>query len=187
MSELNQRKGQARGLFEACCEDIKGLTARVEKALEKNAALRCAVPFSDALHCTFPSPAVGGAVVVMAADGSQIVPSRHDRVEFGVINTGIFRMETGGDAANPPTEIINSRLLYGDDLEAHGKPINEDLIALWRDLDERRNLVEMAARETLPVAALTDGPLELYQEPKQQEEFTALFQDYLFEMRKMAS
>lgn len=186
ISELNQRVDQARGVFEASSGKIEWLTERVEKTLDKNVGLRCAVPCSEPLDQTAQAADKDGAYVILAADGSQIVPSRHERVEFGVINTGIFRMEVGDALPKPPDEIIQSRILYGDDLENQGRAVTEDLIALWRDLDERRILAELAARETLPVIALTDGPLELYQEPKQQEEFASLFQDYLFELRKLA-
>ncbi|NPV75689.1 MAG: DNA double-strand break repair nuclease NurA [Anaerolineae bacterium] len=187
LSELKQRIDQASELLKASANEIERLTERVEKALAKNIGLRCAVPCCEPLDQTTPAKNIPGAHVILAADGSQIAPSRHDRVEFGVINTGVFRMEAGGSFPKPPDEIIHSRLLFGDDLEYKGRKVTEDLIALWRDLDERRVLAELAAQEDLPVVALTDGPLELYQEPKQQEEFASLFQDYLLELGKLAA
>jgi len=187
LSELHKRIDQARVLFKASSGEVERLTEQVEKALNKNPGLRCAVPCSEPLDQRTQPADIKEAYVSLAADGSQITPSRHDRVEFGVINTGIFRMEAGGAFPKPPDEITHSRLLYGEELEYQGRVVSEDLIALWRDLDERRLLAERAAKEALPVVALTDGPLELYQEPRQQEEFANLFQDYLMELRKLAA
>lgn len=186
-AEKARRVEQAGKLLKENCGNIPALVQRVEKALVKNPALRCAVPCEEPLDQTAPAGSLVGEYVVLAADGSQIVPSRHDAVEFGVINTGVFRMAAGGPPARAPVEITRTRLLYGDELENPARPVTDELVAIWRDLEERRFLVELAARESLPVFALTDGPLELYHEPRQQEEFADLFQSYLSQLSELTS
>lgn len=182
-----ERAENARRLLAELAGDLEFLQSRVAQALEKNSGLRCAVPYRERLDISGqPSPSKE-ALSILAADGSQIIPDRHGRVEFGVINIGVFSMVTGVLNPQPPQEITRSRLLYGKEMEQPGGMINEGLLSLWRDLDERRTLAELAARQTLPVVALTDGPLELYREPRQQEEFSGFFQDYLDELGRLAS
>lgn len=184
--EKEKRLEQARILFNEYSGDNAALIERVDKATVHNPGLRCAVPDLEPIQFTgLPSEKIG-KYVIFAADGSQIVPSRHDRVEFGVINTGVFRMTAGDDPAQKPTEITRTRLLYGNDLENGGKPVTDDLVAMWRDLEERSILAELVSLETWTVFTLTDGPLELYHEPRQQEEFADLFQNYISELFKMA-
>lgn len=168
------------------------LRQMVQDAASVNNHLRCAIPGDEALSAAVNPPSTAGNLVLLAADGSQINPSRHDAVQFGVINVGVFRMRIGN--AEPPSEITSTQLLAGDELFAEGSdPIpleafdmSEELIALRRDLNERRLLAELAQGEEPPVLALTDGPLELFREPRSSGEYDRAFEEYLVELRRLS-
>ena len=51
-------------------------------------------------------------------------------------------------------------------------------MALKRDLAERQVLAALAKHETIPTVALTDGPLELFREPKGMPEFEQELKKY---------
>ena len=172
--QVNQTAGQ---LLEQYAGRPADLTALVNKVLEKNSRLRCARPLEEALTFAGYPAEQNQAVVVLAADGSQIQPSRHESVQFGLINTGAFRMVPGSGQA--PQEFTRSRLLYEEDLYTSQGMVTEEDIALRRDLYERQMLGELAAKESLPVVALTDGPLELFHDPNERPEFRQAFKQYL--------
>ncbi|MDR3576508.1 MAG: DNA double-strand break repair nuclease NurA [Anaerolineaceae bacterium] len=182
--KLREKRQQAENLLQACSDRLEELIRRVEQAVSHNSALRCAVPVEESLtFASLPQP-IQGSIVLLAADGSQVNPSRHDPVEFGVINIGAIRIIPG--QAEPPLEITRSTLLYQDALYSEAGPLTEEIVALRRDLNERKMLAELAAKEELPVVALTDGPMELFREPKENKEFRESFKDYLQALRQLA-
>jgi hypothetical protein len=163
---------------------LEELEALRERATNLNPGLRCARPGSEALTYRATAPLLDTPIVLLAADGSQINPDRHDQIEFGVINTGAFRLQPGSH--EPPREIIRTELLYGDELRSGAGQVTEEIVAMRRDSAERILLAELAAAETLPVVTLTDGQLELYREPAQTQEFTELFARYKEALRELA-
>jgi hypothetical protein len=175
---------QARRLVEAWSERIDALQTLINQAVNKNNRLRCALPVSECLACSFEATPSLIDLVVLAADGSQITPNHHDAVQFGLINTGAVRMCPGSGKALE--EFTDSKLLYFKDLFNDRGPVTEEDIALRRDLAERQVLVELAQKETLPVITLTDGPLELFREPSERPEFQSSFKKYLDTLREMA-
>jgi len=157
----------------------------VDRAAESDQYLRCARPLNEALdYCQPPPPSIPD-VILLAADGSQINPSRHDAVQFGLVNAGAIRMQPG--SARAPQEIIRSLLLYSDDLFTRQGPVSEEEVALRRDLFERRLLAELAEEESLPVVALTDGPLELFREPHQSPALKQAFKDFQAALARLAT
>jgi hypothetical protein len=102
-----------------------------------------------------------------------------------VINVGAIRMQPG--QAVTPGETTRSLLLYDDPLQTSAGSLTEETVALRRDIGERLLLADLAAAETLPTAALTDGPLELYREPKELEEYQSLFSEYQKVLGTLAS
>jgi len=75
-------------------------------------------------------------------------------------------------------------LIDDDALYTHGGMISEDLVALLRDVREREVLAELVKLEhihdpCLPIVTLTDGPLELYHEPRKDPNFDEQFAKYL--------
>jgi hypothetical protein len=115
---------------------------------------------------------------IIAADGSQINPSRHARVEFCVINVGVVKMVRGSGQA--PEISTQSQLLdYDAVFLPGGGMISEGMVALKRDLREREALAELAGEVQTPAISMTDGPLELYHEPQETAEFTRTLDRYL--------
>jgi hypothetical protein len=182
---LQRLRRQAMDLFQSNASRLGELRRLVEQAAEINPNLRCARPEDENLDFRAPTPSLQSGSTLLAADGSQINPDRHDAVEFSVINVGALRIQPGQGLA--PQEITRSHLLYGDDLRtASGGPLTEDVVALRRDLNERRLLVELASQEAPPVVTLTDGPLELFHQPQEEKEFRESFNAYLGVLRRLA-
>lgn len=186
---IEQKKSEAQELFDACTSDPEELLRRAREAIRLNPRLRTGLPGNEALTLARSAPALPERLLILAADGSQIQPDRHAPVEFGLINVGIYRLAIG--SSQPPREIIHSKLLDWDDLNPPEGRLNEEIIALERDLSERRALALQAQKESdeqpgLLTVSLTDGPLELYGDPKEQRLYEEKFRDYLKELRSLA-
>jgi hypothetical protein len=115
---------------------------------------------------------------VLAADGSQINPSRHTRVEFCVINVGLVKM-VRGSGLTPEIHTQSQLLDYDALFLPRGGMISEGMVALKRDLREREALVDLAGELTHPAVSMTDGPLELYREPQETRDFSQTLDQYL--------
>lgn len=165
---------------------LEELSRRVEWAVEINSRLRCALPAGEALDACFPLPNLPQPGVILAADGSQINPNHHDPVAFGVVNVGVIRIVP--DSGQAPREIIRSHLLSIEELDPPEGPIGEEVVALMRDLSERRIMAELvhAEPDTGQVLTLTDGPLELYFEAKDSARYKELLKDYLDALDQLA-
>jgi hypothetical protein len=129
----------------------------------------------EALTTHLPAVKNTRSCTIVAADGSQINPDPHDSVLFGLVNLGFFIMQPG--SGQVPRELTYTDLLYGEDVQTPAGLASEDLIALRRDVGERKKLSEIAINFPAPVITLTDGPLELYHEPRQ--EYRGEFDLYL--------
>jgi hypothetical protein len=174
---MKELRAQASTLFVQIGAELDTLAQLVDRAADMNPRLRCANPAGEILYQTFPAPALEPGYTLLAADGSQINPDRHAQVEFGAINVGAICMRPGQGQA--PEERVRSQVMFHDALyTASGNPLTDDLLALMRDLAERRELVEMARSQPGPVVALTDGPLELYRDAKASHEFREEFDKY---------
>ncbi len=162
-------------------EDLRALVTR---AAAVNESLRCAIPLNEPLDRAFPPPASAPPYVLLAADGSQASPSRHQAVEFGLINTGAIRLQPGQGVC--PTEITRSHLLNYDELFTPGGVISEEVLSLRRDVLEREVLADLAEEESGPLVTLTDGTIELFREPKESAEFSSAFARYLKALNRLA-
>jgi hypothetical protein len=171
--DLEQHRQQADQTLWKFAGKTDELCRLVERAVEAAPTLRCAQPVSEPLDTRCPLPATLPAATLLAADGSQVVPNPHGRVEYGVINVGVFQM--CADLETAPIERKLSTLLGHERIYSGGSLITEDGIAMLRDLEERNVLVELARGLPAPVIALTDGPLEIFSE----REFRESFQKYL--------
>ena len=89
-------------------------------------------------------------------------------------------------AGVPPSSLIKSRLLEVEELYTSEGLITEAKVALLRDLSERQALVDLAQNEPAPVITLTDGPLELYFERRETEDYQDLLQNYLEVLARLA-
>jgi hypothetical protein len=139
----------------------------VDSAKAADPDLRCALPLDEPLdsHYLAPAPVTGATLTprvatLLAADGSQINPDRHAAILYSLINVGVIIWQPhSGDS--PQVETY-SDLKYGEDLYTDRGMLTEDLVALGRDLSERKTLLELASRQAKPVITLTDGPIELW-------------------------
>ncbi len=171
-----QSQGRTLG---AQAEAIKDAQRRVLACLEKYAAdphipqriealvsstdpdLRCAVPAVEGLNAAWEPGSAPPKQIIIAADGSQVTPDRHDQLLFGIVNIGtvVFRMDSG----QAPTITTDTMLLYGERLYLkNGGSMTEGDIALLRDRAERASLLKSAREIAVPAIALVDGPLELW-------------------------
>lgn len=157
------------------------LCGKVDQAVQANQRLRCAVPTQDSIIAVYDPQPCPPAGMVLAADGSQVNPSRHDPFPIGVINVGAYQWIPG----TIPQEYQDTRLLYFDEVRTQNGLLSEGLIALMRDLDERKIMARLAKDKPQPVIALTDGPLELFFEARESEEFRRALKEYLDSLREL--
>ena len=147
-------------LFESSSTQVDKLRSQVHQAAEQTRRLWCACPTDEALLTHRPCPVLPQTYTIMAADGSQIQPSRHKALPYCVVNVGVIIARMGSN--QPPETHMHSRLVDYTDLFEDGTLVNEDMVSLWRDHAERMALLEHAADLHSPVIALTDGLLGLY-------------------------
>lgn len=160
---LKERREKARKCFQDFANRPEFLKQLVEKALEVDSGLRCAVPLKENLDAIHPQPALPEKVTLIAADGSQISPSRHDQVLFGLLNVGAIILQI--PQGFPPKTNISSDLLFDSELYEKGNLLSDGIIALRRDLRERSKLEELAnvfEEVGVPTVTFTDGPVELW-------------------------
>jgi len=173
---LNDLRRRAVDLLAEWGEKPDQLRDKVGRALQSDPNLRCALPLNEPLdyheHCEeLPTD----NVTLIAADGSQIVPDRHAPILFGLINVGaIIQSDQPGEALH---EVIDSQLSFDEEV------VNwtEALVALRRDLAERRKLLALSKGCPPPVITLTDGPLQLWEARESDEVmgYEKALQEYL--------
>jgi len=182
--EIAERQKEVSDLIQTYADRLDELKARVSYAADIVRHLRCALPVSEPLDTVVPKPALPETFTVMAADGSQINPSRHARVAFCVINVGLIKMVRG--SGETPEIVTQSQLLdYDSTFTPSGMLISEGMVALKRDLREREALAELADDLLTPAISMTDGPLELYRDPQGTKEFEDTLQRYLEVLRRL--
>ncbi len=72
-----------------------------------------------------------------------------------------------------------SELIFEGENPDDNEYISEDLVSLRRDTHERQIMAKLAKKESAPLVTLTDGPLELYHEPRGEKSFEKYFKEYL--------
>lgn len=190
---LQSNRDRARELLELHAGNLEKLREKVQRvAQEINKNLRCAIPVEaglrppEPLDGHFPASKMPAQAVVLAADGSQIAPDRHQPVRYCLINVGGICIRHGQPL--PPAIQVESRLFYGDELYTPTGTLTESTLALRRDLHERQMLLNLAQGFTLSVISFTDGPMELWgpREIETQGEFRKSLAEYLDLLRKLA-
>lgn len=179
-------QAQARELLAYFDDKLEALRAKVDLAKQADANLRCAYPLDENLASSFDVQPVSVSPTLIAADGSQINPDRHAAVQFGLVNVGALVMRlNSGETPQVETE---SELLFGDKLLPNDVPLSDGLVALKRDLAERKKLDELSQRFEGGIVTLTDGPLELWgakgDDPKSYADF---IQRYLTVLSRLQS
>lgn len=176
-SDIEAIRQHGIDLLNLSAESQEALAEKVLKAAASNPNMRCAIPTVEKMNAAFPLPSERLPVTMLAADGSQVIPSRHRQVEFGVINISTVSMRTGSRLA--PRITVTSEMLDLDLLHTEAEAASEGYIALLRDVAERGVLAQEAEKESAPVITLTDGGLELFREPKITAIYTQKLQEYV--------
>jgi hypothetical protein len=155
--EQKSRLELAERLLAEHAQGLDELCARVEVIVRSHdPSLRCALPVGEALDACLPLPELPPFATILAADGSQINPDRHEQVAYGLVNVGAIRQQLGRSV--PPETTVSSRLIYHENIAE----MSEGMLALARDLSERAMLADLAALALPPVVTFTDGPMELW-------------------------
>jgi hypothetical protein len=179
-ARIQESSHQAETLLRDNSRNQPFLVQKLERALAIDPNLRSARPATEPLDASYPCPPAAETATIIAADGSQINPDRHSEIEFSLINVGAVLMLHGTKQA--PTEHIFSKLLFEDILSTQLRFQTEGLLALGRDLAERKALLDLSqSAPRIPVLTFTDGPIELWtrQEPAFQREYQEAFDEYL--------
>lgn len=160
--ESAEKTRQLNDLYQQACQDPERLKQIIELAEESLSSLYTAKPLHESPDSTYPLPAKPTRFTLLAADGSQIVPSRHRALQFGLINVGLFKAQFGSGKTpviDLVSELIDFTTIFTDD----GALISEDDVGLIRDLRERVLIREMITSEDIqPVLTVTDGPLDIF-------------------------
>ncbi len=162
--------------------ESESLRQRVEAALVLKPDTRCAVPREEAIDRSFPRPELPPVRIrLLACDGSQITPSRHDEISFGLINTAVveFIVHSG----RTPQIITRTELLDFNDLPS------EDMVGVRRDAAEKSFLAEIAAGSDSGILtfALCDGPLELFSKTPELRDYERYRKEYREALRGLAA
>ncbi|GAB4496396.1 MAG: hypothetical protein OHK003_01380 [Anaerolineales bacterium] len=166
----------AKKLLETHSSQLDFLRSKVDSAKAADANIRCAVPLDEELASSHPVPE-SVPVTLIAADGSQIVPNRHDPLQYYVINVGAIAMQIG--SGNTPEVVTDTELRVLDEFD--DTFFSEGQVALQRDVAERKKLLEMAENYSGTIIALTEGQLELWGavDNENPREFEKSLHDYL--------
>jgi hypothetical protein len=143
----------------------------------KRSGERCALPCEEQLDQSYKAAAIAGPYVLLAADGSQIIPSAHDAVPVSLINTSRICLEP--DSRQAPQVVVHSEILKDIQEGIEVAVLSEDLINLKRDVSELEILNDWQNSGSQAIIALRDGPLELFHEPRQGAPFEQAFEDYV--------
>lgn len=157
---LEERRSKARELLDVYTSELDFLRSKVDSAKALDPNIRCALPLDENLASSHPKPDSVVQATLIAADGSQINPDRHAAVQFGLVNVGAIIMRLNSGEA--PEISTASELLFGDDLLPNGIPMSDGMVALKRDLAERKTLDDLSQNLAGQVVTFTDGPIELW-------------------------
>jgi hypothetical protein len=159
---LEERRLKARQLLTTYASELDALRSKVDAAKRADANIRCASPLTETLASSHPLPAeaITATATLLAADGSQIIPDRHEAVQFGLINVGAIILKLNSGEA--PKVYTDSQLLFDHELYTETGSITQDDIEFSRDIAERKKLLELAKEQSGVLIALTDGPVEIW-------------------------
>jgi hypothetical protein len=183
-AELAERLARCQALLHEHAGDLTMLQQKVEEAVSRDKGLRCALPLTERLDSHIPAGKSAVVCTILSADGSQMTPDPHGAVFYGLVNVGVFRMSSDGSGV--PETHTWSELIFEEANPDQNEFISEDLVSLRRDVREREILADLAKQESAPPITLTDGPLELYHEPRENKTFEAYFKDYLAALDDLA-
>jgi len=180
-----EAQASARDLLYFYDSKLDELRAKVDSAKQADSNIRCAYPLlsGENLASSYPVPAPASDVTLIAADGSQIVPNRHDAIQYYVINVGAISMQVG--SGNTPEIFTDTELRMLDEFE--DTFFSDSQVALQRDVAERKKLLEVAKKYSGKIIALTEGQLELWgaADDDNNRDFDKSLQDYLDVLKEL--
>ncbi|MEP6895369.1 MAG: DNA double-strand break repair nuclease NurA [Chloroflexota bacterium] len=176
-------QAQAQDLLAYFDFRLDELRAKVDSAKAADANIRCAYPLDENLASSHPVPDSVIQATLIAADGSQIVPNRHDPLQYYVINVGAIAMQVG--SGNTPEVFTDTELHMLDEFE--DTFFSDSQVALQRDVAERKKLLEVAQKYKGTIIALTEGQLELWGavDSDNSRDFEKSLQDYIDALKEM--
>ena len=174
---LDEKRKKARDLLLAYSNQLDVLRAKVDSAKAVEANIRCAYPVNEPLASHYLSAMSVKDATLIAADGSQIVPNRHDAIQYYVINVGAIVMQSG--SGNTPEVFTDTQLHVLEEFD--DTFFSDSQIALQRDVAERKKLLEISKKYSGTIIALTEGQLELWgaADSDNARDFEKNLQDYL--------
>ena len=180
---LEEKRIKARDLLNAYASEFDLLRSKVDSAKAADANIRCALPLDESLASSYPPPDAVKEATLIAADGSQIVPDRHDALQYYVINVGAITMQVG--SGNTPEIFTDTELHMLDEFE--DTFFSDSQVALQRDVAERKKLLEVAQKYKGTIIALTEGQLELWGavDSDNSRDFEKSLHDYLDALKEM--
>ena len=174
---------QALDLLHRCADEIaSGVLQNVPALTSPHAKIRCARPNNERIDQSY------GLInkeqyVLLASDGSQITSNHHDALPISLINiSGIFYQPNSGKAPEIQT---SSEFIRNAKNDIVLEIIPEDEVNLIRDVAEAGMLANWRTETKLPIIAISDGPLELFHEPRTSADHQRLFQEYLKTLQKI--
>jgi hypothetical protein len=160
---------------------------RLQKAFIANPGKQCAIPTSQPIDGSYSVDTTANQeITVLAADGSQISPNRHEAVYFGLINAAVFIFRT--HSAEIPSIVTETTLIHPELENQSDYEVDENMIALQRDIAERKLLAKEACQidNGKPVIALIDGPLEIFNIRQSFQVQKRLFKEYQSAIRQLS-
>lgn len=159
--QLKVAREQLTGTYKALDGSSAAIRTKIEKAESVLKSIYCAKPTGEPLLFAKNAPPAPEQYTLVAADGSQINPSRHRSLQFCVINVGLIKLLKGSGKA-PEIEIQSSLLDFEHLYTEEGTLVGEDVVALFRDHAERKAILDFTGLDEGPIITLTDGPLDVY-------------------------
>ncbi|HKZ70743.1 MAG TPA: DNA double-strand break repair nuclease NurA, partial [Anaerolineales bacterium] len=162
--DLDKRVEIARTVFRSVAA-APGEIVRVAESVSKRFRWAGAIPTEEPMLSAFDPVSRPARLNVVAADGSQIQPDRHNLALYYVINIGsiVFRygVSSAPDVFRHPDAFFEDEELYYED---EGSLMTTEMINARRDVREIGELARLGGIEmrTAPTVALLDNGLLLY-------------------------
>ena len=186
LKHLQILRRHAGELLAAYANKQDELRSKIEQAAAEDSFLRSAKPTAEALNASFALPKAPARATIIAADGSQISPNRHEAINYFLINLGGIQLSPA--TGETPATFTRSELHVAE-YSASGAT-TEEQVAQARDKSERVLLAELAAQAGgQTIFTLTDGPLELWggrsRNPEELDSFARHLEEYLGALRSL--
>lgn len=127
--------------------------------------LRCAGPTQEPILAQYPPGTIPDQTILLASDGSQVMPDLHSGCPYGLTNTAVVRMQVKPETTEPPSVRVETGLFLENMLITEaGTRFDLGSIDLLRDTQERTLLAESALQQKAKgsVLSLIEGQGELW-------------------------